>query len=56
MQNNQDFGFNSNEFLGELSSIPYAQFFNASDEKFGIAITSSNAELANSDALDVQTI
>lgn len=43
---NQDFGFNSNEFLGELSSIPYAQFFNASDEKFGIAITSSNAELA----------
>lgn len=46
MQNNHDFGFNSEEFLGELSSIPYAQFINASDKKFGIAITSTNAELA----------
>ena len=43
---NQDFGFNNEEFLGELSSIPYAQFFNASDKKFGIAITGTNAELA----------
>ena len=39
MQINHDFGFNSQEFLGELSSIPYAQFFNPSDKKFGIAIT-----------------
>ena len=46
MQNNHDFGFNSEEFVGELSSIPYAQFINASDKKFGIAITSTNAELA----------
>lgn len=52
MQNNHDFGFNSQEFLGELSSIPYAQFINASDEKFGIAITSSNAELARFELID----
>ena len=49
---NQDFGFNNEEFLGELSSIPYAQFFNASDKKFGIAITGTNAELAQFELID----
>jgi hypothetical protein len=49
---NQDFGFNTEEFLGELSSIPYAQFFNASDEKFGIAVTGTNAELAKFELID----
>lgn len=49
---NLDFGFNSEEFLGELSSIPYAQFFNASDTKFGLAITSTNAELAKFELID----
>ena len=48
----QDFGFNSNEFLGELSSIPYAQFINASERKFGIGITGTNAELAKLDLTD----
>ncbi|MBW4532484.1 MAG: hypothetical protein KME09_00960 [Pleurocapsa minor HA4230-MV1] len=52
MQNNHDFGFNTEEFLGELSSIPYAQFINASDKKFGIAITSTNAELAKFELTD----
>jgi hypothetical protein len=52
MQNNHDFGFNSEEFLGELSSIPYAQFFNASDHKFGIAVTGTNAELAEFELID----
>ena len=52
MQNNQDFGFNSDEFLGELSSIPYAQFINASTKDFGIAITSTNAELAKFKLID----
>ena len=52
MQNNQDFGFNSDEFLGELSLIPYAQFLNASTKNFGIAITSANAELAKFELID----
>ncbi len=52
MQNNQDFGFNRDEFLGELSLIPYAQFLNASTKNFGIAITSANAELAKFELID----
>lgn len=44
MENNLDFGFDSNEFLGELSSIPYAQFLNSDNDSFGVAITSTNAE------------
>lgn len=46
MNNYQDFGFNSNEFLGELTTIPYCQFLNASSKNYGLAITSANAELA----------
>jgi hypothetical protein len=41
---NLDFGFNREEF--SLSSVPFAQFINASDNKFGLAITGTNAELA----------
>jgi hypothetical protein len=46
--NNQefDFGFNSEEFEGEVVSVPYAQFLNGSDTVFGLAISKSNAELA----------
>jgi hypothetical protein len=47
MNNYQDFGFNSEEFLGELTTVPYCQFLNASSKNYGIAITPSNAELAN---------
>jgi Family of unknown function (DUF5895) len=47
---NQDFGFNTEEFL--LPSTPYAQFINASDKKFGLAITSTNAELAKFELID----
>ena len=46
MNNYQDFGFNSEEFLGELTTVPYCQFLNASSKNYGIAITPSNAELA----------
>ena len=46
MSNYQDFGFNSDEFLGELTTVPYCQFLNASSKNYGIAITSANAELA----------
>ncbi len=44
--NYQDFGFNSNEFLGNLDTVPYCQFLNASSQNYGIAITNANAELA----------
>ena len=46
MSNYQDFGFNSDEFLGELTTVPYCQFLNASSKNYGIAITAANAELA----------
>ncbi|MEM8827852.1 MAG: DUF5895 domain-containing protein [Cyanobacteria bacterium P01_G01_bin.19] len=46
MNNYQDFGFNSEEFLGKLTTVPYCQFLNASSKNYGIAITPSNAELA----------
>ncbi|MCC0176559.1 hypothetical protein I4641_06150 [Waterburya agarophytonicola K14] len=52
MNNYQDFGFNSEEFLGELTSIPYCQFLNGSNKNYGIAITPSNAELANFELID----
>jgi len=44
--NNPDFGFGGEEFTGELSTVPYCQFFNKDNNNFGIAITSTNAELA----------
>ena len=43
---NFDFGFNSDEFQGELSTVPYCQFLNGNANVYGMAITSSNAELA----------
>lgn len=46
MNNYQDFGFDQEEFTGELTNIPYCQFLNANNKKYGIAITSSNAELS----------
>jgi hypothetical protein len=52
MNNYQDFGFNSEEFLGELTTVPYCQFLNASSQKFGIAITPANAELAKFKIID----
>ncbi len=47
MNNYQDFGFGGDEFRGEITTVPYCQFLNSSSQKFGIAITPSNAELAN---------
>ena len=52
MNNYQDFGFNSEEFLGELTTVPYCQFLNASSKNYGIAITPSNAELAGFQLID----
>ena len=47
-----DFGFSGDEFLGELTIVPYAQFLNANDKDYGIAITSQNAELAQFELTD----
>ncbi|MGF1588945.1 MAG: DUF5895 domain-containing protein [Pleurocapsa sp.] len=68
MSNYQDFGFNSDEFQGEITTVPYCQFLNsgvehgretrpfpplnASSQKYGIAITPSNAELAGFKPVD----
>lgn len=46
MTNTIDFGFASEEFLGNLTTVPYCQFLNASATKFGLGITVANAELA----------
>ena len=46
MNKHQDFGFNSDEFLGQLTTVPYCQFLNSSSKNYGIAITPANAELA----------
>lgn len=46
MNNYQDFGFGGDEFRGEIATVPYCQFLNANSQKYGIAITPSNAELA----------
>ncbi|MEL6440477.1 MAG: DUF5895 domain-containing protein [Cyanobacteria bacterium J06621_8] len=47
MNNYQDYGFTGDEFLGEMTTVPYCQFLNATQEKFGIAITTANAQLAS---------
>ncbi|HEY9768821.1 MAG TPA: DUF5895 domain-containing protein, partial [Coleofasciculaceae cyanobacterium] len=52
MNDNQDFGFDSDEYKGALASVPYAQFLNASSQDYGIAITSANAELAEFELID----
>ena len=52
MDTYQDFGFNSNEFLGKLTTVPYCQFLNASTKNYGIAITPANAELARFEITD----
>ena len=52
MNNYQDFGFNSEEFIGELTNIPYCQFLNASSKNYGMAITPSNAELSGFQLID----
>lgn len=46
MTNYQDFGFDGEEFRGEIDTPPYCQFLNASNNAFGLAITPANAELA----------
>jgi hypothetical protein len=46
----QDFGFAGEEFARE--SVPYAQFLNADSQKYGIAVTSTNAEIAQFELLD----
>lgn len=46
-QKHHDFGFDSQEFTGEMSTPPCCQFINASQNKFGLAVTSANAELAS---------
>ncbi|MEM6613947.1 MAG: DUF5895 domain-containing protein [Cyanobacteria bacterium P01_C01_bin.72] len=50
--NNNNFGFDSEEYLGQLNTVPYCQFLNASSSKYGIAITSQNAELAELELID----
>ena len=52
MSNYQDFGFGGDEFQGEITTVPYCQFLNASSQKYGIAITPSNVELAGFRACD----
>ncbi len=47
MNNNLDFGFDSEEFTGSANSIPYAQFLNGSASVFGLAVTKANVELAD---------
>jgi hypothetical protein len=50
MNTTQDFGFAGEEFTKE--SVPYAQFFNADAQKYGIAVTANNAELAEFELSD----
>ncbi len=52
MNTYQDFGFGGEEFLGGITTVPYCQFLNASTKKYGIAITPTNAELAEFRAID----
>jgi hypothetical protein len=52
MSNYQDFGFNSDEFRGGITTVPYCQFLNATSQKYGIAITPSNAQLAGFKPVD----
>ena len=52
MSNYQDFGFSGDEFQGEITTVPYCQFLNASSQNYGIAITPSNVELAGFRACD----
>ena len=52
MNKYQDFGFSGEEFRGEISTVPYCQFLNANNQKYGIAITPANAELAEFRAID----
>ena len=52
MTNYQDFGFGGEEFRGEITTVPYCQFLNANNQKYGIAITPANAELAKFRAID----
>lgn len=52
MSNPLDFGFASSEFQGNLTTVPYCQFLNASASKFGLAITEANAELAEFELVD----
>lgn len=48
----RDFGFGGEEFLGQLNAVPYAQFLNAGDRQYGLAVTSKNAELAGLELID----
>ena len=52
MSNYQDFGFASEEYQGELTTVPYCQFLNASSKNYGIAITPTNAKLAQFELID----
>ncbi|WP_036487188.1 DUF5895 domain-containing protein [Myxosarcina sp. GI1] len=47
-----DFGFNTDEFVGEITTVPYSQFLNASSKNYGLAITSANASLAEFELTD----
>lgn len=46
MNNLQDYGFRGKKFQQERITPPYCQFFNENDEKYGLAITSANANAA----------
>ena len=52
MDNYRDFGFGGEEFRGEITTVPYCQFLNANQKKYGIAITPANSELAQFKAND----
>lgn len=52
MNNSLDFGFNTDEFVGEITTVPYCQFLNANSKNYGMAITSANAELAKFELTD----
>ncbi|WP_156114299.1 hypothetical protein [Myxosarcina sp. GI1] len=46
-----DFGFDTDEFVGEITTVPYSQFLNASSKNYGIAITSASVNEKSSCAI-----
>lgn len=59
MNNNFDFGFDSEEFVGQSKTVPYCQFINSSNKTFGLGVTAANAELTEfsfQDNWEVQTV
>lgn len=43
MNSTNDFGFESEEFKGKITSVPYCQFLNLDSANYGIAVSATNA-------------